>query len=62
MIYICTYHDIKLCRNHRQDDPLRSNGNRLKDGNEYDGSPLSLRGEKGRVEEGGASRDRGIQK
>ena len=31
MIYICTYHDRKLRRNYRQDDPRRSNGNRLKD-------------------------------
>ena len=62
MIYIDTYHDRKLRRNYRQDDPRRSNGSRLKDGYEYDGSSLSVRGEKGRVEERGANRDRGIQK
>jgi hypothetical protein len=46
-------YDSKLRRNYRQDDPRRSGGNRLKDGYEHDGSPLSIRGEKGRVEEGG---------
>ena len=46
-------YDSKLRRNYRQDDPRRSRGNRLKDGHEHDGSPLSIRGEKGRVEEGG---------
>lgn len=50
MIYICIYHDRKLRRNYRQDDPRRSNGSRLKDGYEHDGSPLSIRGEKGREE------------
>lgn len=46
-------YDTELRGNYRQLDPRRSNGNRLKDGYEYDGSSLSVRGEKGRVGEGG---------
>ena len=46
-------YDTELRGNYQQLDPRRGNGNRLKDGYEYDGSSLSVRGEKGRVGEGG---------